>query len=101
MQALTAGLFQSACRFHSTEYDRLKANDAGTHIYVPVQRAHAGRVRLAIDATSVLHGCKPEWLLFASCQQVEEGLWRMADLVATDAAALQAAAPHFFQRVRN
>lgn len=101
MQALTAGFFQTACRYHSTEYDRLKANDPGTHIYVPVQQSQAGGVRLAIDATSVLHGCKPEWLVYVSCQQVEDRLWRMADVMATSAAALQAAAPHFFQSART
>lgn len=97
MQALLAGFFLSAVRYKTTEYDKLKANDTGTHIYSPVQHAQPAAARLAIDERSVLHGVRPQWLVFVSCQQVGSGLWRMSDVLATDAASLHAAAPSVYE----
>jgi hypothetical protein len=97
MQALLAGFFLSAVRYQTTEYDKLKANDTGTHIYRPVQHVPLQGVRLAIDERSVLDGVRPQWLVFVSCQQAGSGLWRMTDLLATDAASLQAAAPFVYE----
>jgi hypothetical protein len=94
---LLAGLFPGACRFKSTEYDRLKANDPGTHLYVPVQQAQAAEVKLCIDGSSVLFNCRPEWVVFVDCQQAASGLWHMSDVMATDAASLLAVSPHFFE----
>lgn len=96
-QALLCGFFTSAARYEGTDYDRLKANDPGTNIYRPLRAVHGQRVRLAVDAKSVLSRCRPEWVVFAECQQSGSGLWRMGDVMATDAAALQRAAPHFFE----
>jgi hypothetical protein len=98
VQALLAGLFPGACRFRITEYDRLKANDPGTHIYQPVQQIQTADVKLRIDGSSVLFGCRPEWVVFVECQQVVSGLWQMSDIMATDASSLQSVAPHFFER---
>jgi hypothetical protein len=98
VQALLAGFFPRACRFWTTKYDRLKANDPGTHIYQPVQHLQTADVKLCIDRSSALFGCRPEWVVFAECQQVASGLWHMSDLMATDALSLQSVAPHFFER---
>lgn len=104
MQALLAGFFLNACQYKTTEYDRLKADDRGTHIYTMLRAAHAPQAggaaaaRLAVDASSVLAHVQPQWLVFASCQQTAEGVWRMSDVIATDAEALSAAAPHVFER---
>eukprot|EP00892_Ulva_mutabilis_P001346 jgi/Ulvmu1/11211/UM072_0048.1 len=104
-KALLAGFFLNACQYKTTEYDRLKADDRGTHIYTMLRAAHAPQAggvtmaaRLAVDASSVLAHVRPPWLVFASCQQTSEGLWRMSDVIATDAEALSAAAPHVFER---
>lgn len=105
MQALLAGFFLNACEYKTTEYDRLKADDRGTHVYGMLRAAHAPQVggaataaRLAVDASSVLAHVRPQWLVFASCQQTSEGVWRMSDVLATDAQSLAAAAPHVFER---
>lgn len=105
VQALLAGFFLNACQYKTTEYDRLKADDRGTHVYTMLRAAHAPQAgggtataRLAVDSSSVLAHVRPQWLVFASCQQTSEGLWRMSDVIATDAEALAAAAPHVFER---
>lgn len=105
LQALLAGFFLNACQYQTTEYDRLKADDRGTHVYAMLRVAHAPQAggaavaaRLAVDASSVLAHVRPQWLVFASCQQTSEGLWRMSDTLATDAESLAAAAPHVFER---
>jgi hypothetical protein len=98
VQALLAGFCMSAARYATTEYDRLKGNDRGTHVYSPAHGGVAtGAPRLAIDERSVLAGVKPEWIVYASCVQESAGLWRVGDVLATSAAALREAAPHVYE----
>jgi hypothetical protein len=100
MQALLAGYFLTACRFSSTEYDVKVADDRGTNLYAPFRAAHTGAgaapARVAIDKSSVLAHVRPSWILYVSCVQSADGVWRVSDVLATDAESLHAAAPHVF-----
>lgn len=103
MQALVAGYFLTACRYVTTTYDRMKADDRGTNMYAPFRAAKSvggsDAVRVAVDEGSLLAHVKTQWLVFASSTQAADGTWRVGDVLATDAETLAAAAPHVFDYV--
>lgn len=102
MQALVAGYFLTACRYVTTEYDRMRADDRGTNMYAPfraAQSAASDAVRVAVDDASVIAHVKTQWLVFASSTQAADGTWRVGDVLTTDAETLHAAAPHVFDYV--
>jgi hypothetical protein len=99
MQALVAGYFLTACRYVTTEYDRMKADDRGTNMYAPFRAAKntlSDAVQVSVDEGSVLAHVKAQWIVFASSTQAADGKWRVGDVLATDAETLAQAAPHVF-----
>jgi hypothetical protein len=102
MQALVAGYFLTACRYVTTEYDRMKGEDRGTNLFAPFRGAKnfgTDDVRITVDEASVLAHVKVPWLVFASSTQAADGTWRVGDVLATDAETLASAAPHVFDYV--
>ena len=102
MQALVAGYFLTACRYASTKYDRMRADDRGTNLYAPFRAARGAAgdaVRVVVDDGSALAHVKAPWLVFASSTQAADGTWRVGDVLATDTETLHEAAPHVFDYV--
>jgi CMP-2-keto-3-deoxyoctulosonic acid synthetase len=97
-----AGYFLTACRYVTTEYDRMRADDRGTNMYAPFRAAESSgtdAVRVAVDEASVLAHVKVQWLVFASSTQAADGTRRVGDVLATDAETLASTAPHVFDYV--
>ncbi len=83
------------CRFESVHVDRLTGQ--GTSVY-RLLRDVTGTARLRIHASSVLRRVQPQWVVFASAAQNDEGWFDMRSVTSIEADWLQAAAPHMYTR---